>query len=525
MTLNDQFGNPVNDGTPVVFVTNGGGITSNAFTSNGIATATLTSGGGNPPIGGLVTVTAEAKGDTSVRKADSSIVRTIQILFSGPTTVTRSSNTINFEVPDGDMNYFDFTVSDDNGKPLVAGTTINVTVTAATSALQSTLQMTGNQITMPDTKDTNQTHFRIWVIDKVKDSLSGVITFKINITSPNGNYPIVDQTWFTGFMRGATSSGGFYGVPASIALADSSIRQLYLSETQLPDTGTIISFIVKDGSGTPISVTRKALVTFSLFQAPSGTHLSTNQDSTGAGGAVSVTISAGNVPGIAQIVARTTDGLGNFFSALSMPIQVAHGLPDSNQIFISLPQNMFNNMGNLVGTLKVNLADVNGNFPAPEFVQFSTSGGVISPIAAVTDVNGGASTGLYGGKVPIDPINGFGNVSAILKVHGGGTVTRKTPFLFSGTPVITTLNVPSSDTIVIYDSGFYDVNYTVADANGNPLASGNSIQVSVSGYAASGIALTNASNVTSGVVDFNNTSNNSITYRVRLTDAVSKRRY
>ncbi len=415
MALNDQFGNPVPDGTPVSFISNGGGITSNAFTSNGIATATLTSGGGNPPIGGLVTITAETKGDTSVRKADSSIVRTIQILFSGKTTVARSSNTINFEVPDGDMNYFDFTVSDDYGKPLVAGTTINVTVTAATDALQNTLQMTGNQITMPDTKDTNQTHFRIWVIDKVKDSLSGVITFKIKIISPNGNYPTVDQDWFTGFMRGTNNGGGFYGVPASIALADSSIRQLYLSETQLPDTSTRVSFIVKDGSGTPISATRKALVTFSLFQAPSGTHLSTNQDSTGAGGSVTVTISAGNVPGIAQIVARTTDGLGNFFSALSMPIQVAHGLPDSNQIFISLPQNMFNNMGNLVGTLKVNLADVNGNFPAPEFVQFSTSGGVISPIAAVTDANGSASTGLYGGKVPIDPTMGFGNVSAILK--------------------------------------------------------------------------------------------------------------
>ena len=121
LTVNDQFGNPVSDGTPVSFVTNGGGITGDAFTKNGAATATLTSGGGNPPLGGLVTVTAEVKGDTSVRKVDSSIVRTIQILFSGHTTVTRSANTVNFEVPDGDSNYFDFTVSDDNGKPLVGG--------------------------------------------------------------------------------------------------------------------------------------------------------------------------------------------------------------------------------------------------------------------------------------------------------------------------------------------------------------------------------------------------------------------
>ena len=54
-----------------------------------------------------------------------------------------------------------------------------------------------------------------------------------------------------------------------------------------------------------------------------------------------------------------------------MPIQVAHGLPDSNQIFLSLPQNMFNNMGNQVGTLNVNLADVNGNFPAPQLYSLA----------------------------------------------------------------------------------------------------------------------------------------------------------
>ncbi|MGA3288054.1 MAG: Ig-like domain-containing protein [Bacteroidota bacterium] len=514
MTVHDQFGNPVDDGTPVSFVTNGGGIIKDAFTKDGAATAALMSGGGNPPTGGWVTVTAEVKGDTSIRKADSSIVRTIQILFSGHTTVALGSNAVNFEVPDGDLNFFDFTVSDDNGNPLVEGSTIDVTVDSFNEKLKSSVELKGdNKITMPDVKDILRTHFRVWVIDKNKDSLSGIITFRIKITSPNGN---IDQDWFSGYMRGTSSGIGFLGVPASIALADSSIRKLYLSETQLPDTSTRVTFIVKDGNGFPISTARKALVTFSLLQAPSGAYLSTTQDSTGAGGAVTVTISAGNVPGTAQIVARTTDGLGNFFSALSMPIEIAHGLPDSNQIFISLPQNMFNNMGNLVGTLKVNVADINGNFPAPEFVQFSTSGGVISPIAALLDAGGSASTGLYGGKVPIDPIKGFGNVSVILKVHGGVTVTRKTPFLFSGAPIITTLNIPSSDTIIISDAGFFDLDYVVADENGNPLVKGNSIQVSVSGFAASGIILNNTSNVTPGTTDLN-----TIHYRVRVGDAVA----
>jgi hypothetical protein len=513
MTVNDQFGNPVADGTPVSFVTNGGGIIKDAFTLNGAATASLTSGGGNPPIGGLVTVTAEVKGDTSIRKADSTIVRTIQILFSGHTTITRSSNTVNFEVPDGDMNFFDYTVSDDYGKPLVEGSTITVTVDALNDKLTSSIQLRGDtKITMPDTKDTNQTHFRIWVIDKNKDSLSGSIIFRISIKSTNTDVP--EQDWFTGYMRGLTAGTGFFGVPASISLADSSSKKLFLAETQLPDTSARITFIVRDGNGNPISSTRKSLVTFSLIQAPNGTHLSSSQDSTGAGGAASVIISAGNTPGIAQIAARSTDGFGNFFSALSIPIEVAHGLPDSNQILITLNKNMFNNWGNPVGTIVVNLVDAFGYFPAPQSIIFSTSGGSITPPSALLDGFGRATATLYGGKIPVDPVIGFGNVSVFVKVRGGNTVQRKIPFLFSGAPVISSPSVPN-DTVVISDAGSFDLDYIVADINNRPLAQGNTIQVSVSGFASTSITLFNASNITSGTIDTND-----IKYRVRISDAL-----
>ena len=147
-----------------------------------------------------------------------------------------------------------------------------------------------------------------------------------------------------------------------------------------------------------------------------------------------------------------------------MPIEVAHGSPDSNQIFMSIDKNLFNNIGSLLSTLKLNFADIYGNFPAPLYITFNTTGGVISPISALSDANGSASTGLYGGKVPVDPVPGFGNVSAIVKVHGGATVTRKVPFVFSGAPVITPLNIGASDTISIADGGYVDLNYRVADA-------------------------------------------------------------
>jgi hypothetical protein len=522
MSVSDRYGNPVADGTQVSFRSTAGIITSSVGTRAGVATAELKSGGARPAAPGLVTVTAETKGDSSYNRADSLIVRTIQILFSGYPTIALDSNAINFEVPDGDMNYFDYTVSDDYGMPLVQGSTINVTVDAANDALKSSIKLENNEITMTDSRNPNSAHFRLYVYDKNKDGLSGPIWFNITVTSQNysgssGTYTIT--RWFYGYMRGTVQGGGggYYGVPASISLADSTARSLYLNETQLPDTSTRITFVVKDGTGNPYTASH-LFVTFSLQSAPAGTYITPLSDSTGAGGLVSVTVNSGNVPGIARVLATTIYGANPPFTALSMPIEVAHGLPDSNQIIMNMPvANMYNSPGIQVGTVRLSVADIWGNFPPPQYIRFSTSGGVLSPAAVLLDSRGGASTALYGGSLPVDPVRGFGNVSAFIAVHGGATVTRKTPFLFSGAPVVTTLNVPASDTINIFDGSYYDVNFRVADANRIPLAAGNNVIVTTSGLVAGSIRLSDDVNFnTDGTVDTNNT-----VFRVRVSDAVS----
>jgi hypothetical protein len=70
-------------------------------------------------------------------------------------------------------------------------------------------------------------------------------------------------------MRGANIGNGFLWRSGQYSLADSSSRKLFLSETQLPDTSTRLTFIVRDGNGTPIKLNPKSTRhSFSLFRRP-----------------------------------------------------------------------------------------------------------------------------------------------------------------------------------------------------------------------------------------------------------------
>lgn len=81
LSVSDRYGNPVADGTQVSFRTTAGIIASSNVTKAGIATAELKSGAGSPAPPGLVTVTAETKGDSSYNRADSLIVQISKFFF------------------------------------------------------------------------------------------------------------------------------------------------------------------------------------------------------------------------------------------------------------------------------------------------------------------------------------------------------------------------------------------------------------------------------------------------------------
>ncbi len=126
--VGDKFSNPVKPGTPVSFQTTGGVIQGSGETDDdGIVTVDLISGDPRPthPQFGLGYATVTA---TTVDETDTPISREITVLFSAPpsnSTITVTPST--FDIPANGSQAFSATITDINGNPLPAGTTITVT--------------------------------------------------------------------------------------------------------------------------------------------------------------------------------------------------------------------------------------------------------------------------------------------------------------------------------------------------------------------------------------------------------------
>ena len=211
------------------------------------------------------------------------------------------------------------------------------------------------------------------------------------------------------------------------------------------------------------------------------------------------TFNSGTRSGVLQIVAQTQVN-GRTITSSPVKMTISSGLPDSAHFTASIsPTNMHGwnaNPGVVVGTVAVQVGDKFGNPVQPQTaLYFTTSGGIIQA-TAFTDVNGQASVSLFGGNpLPNDNGAGFGHVTVSTVGDGGTSIQKSIPFLFSGNAQVTLLNVPT-DTVKIFDGSYVDVSYTVSDANGNPIAGGNTISVSVSGQGASGVTLSGDINVT-----------------------------
>ena len=126
--VGDKFSNPVKPGTPVSFQTTGGVIQGSGETDDdGIVTVDLISGDPRPthPQFGLGYATVTA---TTVDENDAPISREITVLFSAPPsngTITVTPST--FDIPANGSQAFTATITDINGNPLPAATTITVT--------------------------------------------------------------------------------------------------------------------------------------------------------------------------------------------------------------------------------------------------------------------------------------------------------------------------------------------------------------------------------------------------------------
>jgi len=180
------------------------------------------------------------------------------------------------------------------------------------------------------------------------------------------------------------------------------------------------------------------------------------------------------------------------------------------------------NPGVQVGRVNVQVGDKYGNpVQSGTALYFTTTGGIVEA-TTLTNVDGQAvsidaqrGAKLWGGNPwPNDGgVNGNGHVTVSTVGEGGRRVQTTLPFLFSGAPTVT-FPTYGGGLPAIADGGFLDVDYTVQDSNGNPIAPYDNILASLSGTAGSQLGLS----LDSRVITTDTRVASDQHYVVRLTD-------
>ncbi len=506
--VGDKYKNPVQPGTALYFTTSLGLIQATATTdASGQASVTLSGAGANSPSGsGIVTIQTVGEGGAQITK-------TVSFLFTGASSIVEAP-TDGFTIPDSGTYSFSVKVGDANGNPLVQGSSVIVSVDGPGSG---GLVLSGRASnTLGDTGDTTKTRFNVTATDITGDGPSGAVVFTVTVTSENGN---ISYSWSgTQLAAGqSTASGGGSGYPNSISLLETSIdptRVLSVKGTGSNESA-VLSFIVKDSLGNPITLDKSATVNFTVQGGPGGGEfVFPASAATDASGEVFTTLNAGTIAGVVQVRATTTVGAATIASN-PVVFTIAGGLPDSNRITIWTDRQNYPGLvqaGNLLGTVSVQMGDKYGNPVQPNTaIYFSSTGGLITA-SSFTDAEGRAGASLFGGGAA--PVLGQDTITMRTVGEDNTTITKRIAVTFSGSPIVTPTSV-SNDSVTIFDGGYFDLDYTVADINGNPLSSGNNISVTVSGTAASGILLAGDASI----VTIDTRSTSFTNFRVRILDS------
>ena len=190
--LGDEFSNPVKPGTAVYFSTTGGvieGSTQGNTNNQGFATVQLISGARRPndsqtvdgtpfPRDGLATITA-----STVNKDNQLIEKSVNVVFS-TSNATITANPTTFDLAPGGGDTFTYTVTDLNGNPMAAGTTITVDAGDGIEVTGDVNFTLGNFI-FPGPSATEFT-FSIRDIDDDSNEPAD-LSINITVVSPSGN--------------------------------------------------------------------------------------------------------------------------------------------------------------------------------------------------------------------------------------------------------------------------------------------------------------------------------------------------
>jgi hypothetical protein len=241
-------------------------------------------------------------------------------------------------------------------------------------------------------------------------------------------------------------------------------------------------FEVQDSSGKPVDLAHSVEVSFRIGSGPGGGEfIYPPKARTDAKGRVTANIVSGTKAGVVQIVAESNVG-SKTIRSLPVVIVIHGGLPDSAHFSIAPEKLNFPgyNVFGLRNKITAYVGDKYGNPVKPgTAVYFTTTGGIIEG-SALTNEQGQGSVDLISAEPrPVHPVlgPGYAVITATTADENQRTIKAETIVLFSGIPQITV----EPATFDIPNLGSQVFNYTVSDQNGNPLAGGTTIRVTIDG--------------------------------------------
>lgn len=259
--------------------------------------------------------------------------------------------------------------------------------------------------------------------------------------------------------------------PYSIVLKSVSSEAINVKETGDEEQALFV-YEVTDSAGVSV---RNAEVEFHLGSSPGGGEtIYPETDNTDSNGEVSTTLTSGTKSGTVQVIAEIErEG----FTVRSRPVRVAiqSGLPSQEHFTLRRPT-IRNLSLDETSQIRVLLGDRYGNpVSAGTRVYFTTNHGVIGA-SATTDNEGHAQVTLQQGE-PYPP-DGLVTVTAQTADYNNQTIQKQQNLIFNALPILIDVTPSTFDIEHLSDQTF---NYTVTDANGNPLPPGSTITVTVEG--------------------------------------------
>ncbi|MFI5251090.1 MAG: hypothetical protein ACHQQQ_01550 [Bacteroidota bacterium] len=509
VSVGDINGNPVQSNTAVYFKTDGGIIQASAYT-NPVGQGTSIIRSANPrTANGIVTVTA-----STIDTSGTPISRNAQIIFSGYPIINVKTDTI--YLGGGVEKTLSWSVADKNGNPLAMGNVISAQLIGNNA---NQVKFVGDlNTTLADYPvGAGLTNFSVAMADTVAYRVvDSYLTLQISSSGPNGNTTPI--TIPVKLMKSTNPSIAL--IKKIVVSADQ--NRIYVSGTGALSTSHL-TFNIQDANG--VSLPIKGMPINVNLSGAIGTVDSSLTHTDSLGNAYAIFSSASDT-GIAYVQGQVGDIVSAARAITILPGRASvsySGLwiirPPDTLLKVNIPGANIN-IGQKVGEIHLKVKDRYNNPVQPGTnVLLATNAGLFptstDSITLSTDRSGNVSTDLFGGNPT--PNNGQATITAYLPGENGATVTKTLSYVYSGAPLVSFIT-PLNPSFIFKNLVDTSLTFSVKDLNGNPLAAGATITVTVIGAGGGTVKL--LGDVSKVMPDTRDTNNTRFTIQIQDTNRV-----